>query len=247
MISLEVLTKLVDDFKIDGELAYKKRFPNYIIVMKKLVDTITNESRADVVDSANAKFRADKLEVVLIINVRNGTTTQQTLTNWFNNMSVQYTVGRIVKPDKFDDNLNVVCSSGIHYFKSLERAYFYMEKGENGLLSENGLFKEWYDSGAICNQCTYSEGKLNGPNESWYINSVPCSKCNYKDNELNGPYTSWHNNGKYYVKGSYVNGKKNGLYESWYDNGNPSLRGNFDSDTIIKSYKIWNYIGENIN
>ena len=29
-----------------------------------------------------------------------------------------------VVPDKFDENLDIVCTSGIHYFKSVELAFY---------------------------------------------------------------------------------------------------------------------------
>ena len=43
-----------------------KKCGDYIVTMKKLPDTITNESRRNVVDPLYAKFRADKLMVVSI-------------------------------------------------------------------------------------------------------------------------------------------------------------------------------------
>src|SRR5690348_3690982 len=53
----------------DEAYVYKMILDTYIVVMKKLPTTITNEKRTNVVDAAHAKFRASELEVVFIVNV----------------------------------------------------------------------------------------------------------------------------------------------------------------------------------
>jgi hypothetical protein len=52
-----------------------------------------------------------------------------------------YEVGKLVKPDLFNPNLETICTNGIHYFLSLETAMSYdLEKGVcciNGILFDH--------------------------------------------------------------------------------------------------------------
>src|SRR5438552_1369387 len=43
----------------------------WLVIMKKLPDTVTNESRKNAFNCKYAKYRANKLEVIEIINVKN--------------------------------------------------------------------------------------------------------------------------------------------------------------------------------
>ena len=90
-----------------------------------LNDTITNESRTNVIDHIYAKFRGNQFLVIDIINkfdinkhigeIQNSTYTHNI---------IKYKKGEMVKSNSFDENLNNVCSNGIHYFKSIEPALF---------------------------------------------------------------------------------------------------------------------------
>lgn len=256
MLSLKALTELIDDFmtgtKIDDELVYKKCLKKYIVVMKKLHDTITNESRTNVNNSSTAKFRANKLEVVLIISTYDGST-QSSIVHQCDDQSLCYTVGQVVEPDSFDEDLDVVCSNGIHYFRSLEPAYYY-----HALLdSYDGPMKEWHEDGSIFRQSTYSKGKFHGLYEIWHENGQIHIRYNFEDGEINGLGETWYNNGKYYSKGSYVNGKKNGLWDYWYSNGRPCSRCSYVDNSKDGLYEGWyefrstsikcNYVNDKLN
>lgn len=252
MISFVVLTKLIDDFKsefkIDDELVYKKCLQTYIIVMKKLHDTITNESRTSVVNRDYAKFRANRLEVLLIINLVNGSISEQSVTNRFSDKTVCYTVGSIVKPDRFDTDLDSVCSSGIHYFRSLERTYYYniITNYYNIVTNEDnfdGQLKQWGDDGGLCKQCTYIKGKCNGLCEEWHMNGKLSSRCNYADGNKDGLYEGWHSNRALSIKCNYTNGKINGLCECWYSNGQPNYRYNYVDNKKNGLCESWNIDG----
>jgi len=93
--------------------------------MKLLDDTKTNMNRKDITDptnATNAKYRADKLYTELIFNKRDPNETIQSISNTFYKNVITYTVNSITYPDSFDNDLNRVCTNGIHFFKSIKRA-----------------------------------------------------------------------------------------------------------------------------
>ena len=63
---MDKLVHIVDRYE-DGSHVFKSCSHDWIVVLRKLPDTNTNESRP-VVDPNCAKFRADKLQVVDIIH-----------------------------------------------------------------------------------------------------------------------------------------------------------------------------------
>lgn len=180
MISLDELTAIVDKFesdhKSDCERVYKSCSWAHIVVMEKLHDTQTNESRADVVNKNTAKFQADKLKVLLIISLKDGSTDATDIVNMFSDRYGSYTthyiVGSIVKPNSYDNRINVVCTNGIHYFRSLEAAYFY---NMPSMRIQNGMYKQWYDNGGLSIQCNVVDGNWYVLHEIWTKND----KSNY--------------------------------------------------------------------
>lgn len=135
------------DFKtIEQEL--NKMEKKWIVVMQKMDDTDTNESRNDVKDKRFAKFRADKLKVVNILDVNNPTITKKAIVNTYNHddeflLVTSYEVGKIVVPHEFDRDDDMICSGGIHYFRTLIAAYFYRENP----IDFTGRWFEFYDNG----------------------------------------------------------------------------------------------------
>lgn len=123
----------------------KTQYPErkWLVVMEKLSSTITNEDRESLKDARFAKFRANELKVVKIINMTKPGFAKTKIRNYYEDDITIYEVGEIVKPNSYDIYKNEVCSNGIHYFKTLMPAYFYGYK-------KSAKFYEWYDDGNIC-------------------------------------------------------------------------------------------------
>jgi hypothetical protein len=105
-----------------------------IVTLKKpTTDFISNESRTSVVNRNLAKFRCNGLLVVTIFDL----VFQQTVTSITHKTDIlfgrpvftDYEVGKLVKPDLFNPNLDTICTNGIHYFLSLETAMSYDLEG----------------------------------------------------------------------------------------------------------------------
>jgi antitoxin component YwqK of YwqJK toxin-antitoxin module len=149
---LKQLTEELIDYINDKKYVYKT-CGNYIVVLEKLEDTITNENRSNVSQIGNnklyAKYRADKLFVKQIIH--------------------KYYLTKCEK----------VCSSGIHYFLNLKRAFYYEISMEN----MNGEYLNWYDSGEIYEKCNCIDGKINGEYFLFHASGEICLKYNYINGE----------------------------------------------------------------
>jgi hypothetical protein len=103
-----------------------------VMLEKPVLDFKCNESRKSVINQNRAKFRCNGLLVVTIFDL-----TSQVIVNHIMHKTdlmlrrtilthlTHYEVGKIVKPDWFDSDLNDVCAHGIHYFLTLESAFFY--------------------------------------------------------------------------------------------------------------------------
>ena len=107
----------------DSSYVFKSCSHNWIVVLQKLPDTITNESRS-VVDADCAKFRANKLRVVVIIHKFDQTNTCDSIRNSaYADKKMEYKRGKIIEVEDFDKNLNEVYTTGIHYYKTMKAAF----------------------------------------------------------------------------------------------------------------------------
>jgi antitoxin component YwqK of YwqJK toxin-antitoxin module len=178
------------------DLVYKSCSKEWIVILEKLPDTETNESRSKVKDSRYAKFRADKLKVIDIVHKFDSAKKISEIKNSvYATKTITYSKGKIITVDNFDKNLNTVCAPGIHYFKSRETAHFYELGSPN-----NEMYKVWYDNGQLYVECTYKDGKLDGLYKEWLENGQPWVDCTYKDGKRVGLYKKWDENGQLFAE-----------------------------------------------
>ncbi len=196
----------------DTDLCYKK-CGNYIVKMKKLPDTRTNETRTGVIDRKHAKFRADKLFVVSIEHETTGEKIDE-IENTFYEEKVCYIVSQEVSVEDYDPDLNRVCTTGIHYFLSRESAFYW-----NIAKVKDGQYYKWYENGQKNEECTYRDGVKHGPYHSWYENSQKEEECTYINSEKHGLYRSWYKNGKKMEECTLNNGVIDGKYYRWLKSG----------------------------
>jgi hypothetical protein len=117
---------------------------DYIVMLEKpVIDFICNESRKSVINKNTAKFRCNGLIVVTIFDLVSQVTVNSIThkTDLIFQRVTHYEVGKVVKPDWFDFELDQICTHGIHYFLTLKAAFGYdIEHGGcviNGLLFDN--------------------------------------------------------------------------------------------------------------
>jgi hypothetical protein len=194
------------------EIGYKRGKNNRIIVLK--IVGKHNESRKDIVNKNYAKMRCSKAKVIDIYNMDD----KDEKFNEAFSLHVgefKYTINEIVEPDKYDEDLDMVCTGGIHYFKSFEAAYYW----NFDFINYTGEAKVWHENGQLAEKCNNVDGEINGLYEAWYENGQLSGKCNYVDGVANGLYEAWHKNGQLARKYNMVSGKIDGLLEKWSETG----------------------------
>ena len=127
-------------------IGYKKCHNGRIAVLEILGKN--NEEREDIVDKSFAGMRCSMARVVRIYDMHDPELEYEEAFGIYNKY-FKYAVGEVVEPfDEFDEDLNKVCSSGIHYFLREEPAYYWKYE------PENGLCEGWYINGQIMLRCT---------------------------------------------------------------------------------------------
>jgi len=208
-----------------GQYLFKSCGKKWIVILEKLDDTITNQHRLPLDDPNRqfAKYRADKLMVVNIIHKFNPNKTINKISNSYHkNHTVEYIKGNTVIPNSFDQDMDKVCSSGIHFYGRIEPA-FYLELKK----VENGKWTQWYDNGQKSLEGEYLNGENNGKWTKWYENGQIESEGEYLNGEINGKYTFWYGNGQKSSEAEYLNGKQNSKWTFWYYNGQKSAEGEY--------------------
>ena len=129
---------------------------NYIVVLEKLDDTITNELRTNIVNSYYAKYRATKLKPVLIINKFNPSDTITKIKNTTHDKRILYKLNEILTKPGYDAHLIL----GIEYFKSIEQSFYYELLLFNPTYT--GKYILWHENGNKKSELEYKDGKLEG-------------------------------------------------------------------------------------
>ena len=215
------------------DLCYKS-CGDYIVTMKKLPDTVTNESRKDVVDPLYSKFRADKLLVVRIEHKNTDETVTHVQNTTYRKKKIWYEVSKEVSVTDYNQDLDEVCAPGIHYFLSRDAAFYWNNAG-----IINGLRRTWYGDGQKKLVSNYADAKLNGPCQSWYVTGQKRKECSYVSGKLHGPHQSWHINGQKKRDCTYLDGVLDGLWQRWYKNGQKLEECTYIDGVLHGSHKFW--------
>ncbi len=146
------MEKLQEECKQDtNEVFVFKRCGEYIVILKKPQQIFKcNEMRKDVKDKKYAKFRCNGLYVVDVIHSltlkHNKDILHRSPFMW-----IRYEVNQFVTPDFYTENIDIICGHGIHYFLSLEAAYY-------ECVIENGRHLQFRDNGQLQSDTLYKEG-----------------------------------------------------------------------------------------
>lgn len=222
MCTSEEMMDVCKEFIGDSQYVYKICNREYIIVLKKLPETITNELRTKVINADHAKFRASVLEVVLIVSIKDTNDRPQQVLNTFvyyltdEKYDTLYTVGETVVPHVFDTNINSVCTGGIHYFKTLETAFTYERSFP---VNFTGYWTNWYENGQIFTENNYINGEESGHYVKYYKHGHKRAEGSHVAGRRHGKWIEWHRNDKIQFEGEYINGYVSGKWIKWDRNG----------------------------
>ena len=108
----EVINRLRQKFSIvsDGDLIGYKKINNHII--KLLIPKEAKRVNA----LSSRKCRAEYVKILSITNMDTNEEVKEVIGGHDRNF--KYTVGKVIKPDSYDDSCLVECTNGIHFFIS---------------------------------------------------------------------------------------------------------------------------------
>jgi MORN repeat variant len=172
-----VLKKLnyIDGYKL------QKIFNSDIIgiIGKFLPQTITDESRPNIINPECAQYRADKLLIVDIVHKYNP---KMELTVVLEDIEFKVSASSITQQYLYH----------VDYFKNPAVPLYYRTVGH----PKNGAYKKWYKNGQLIEECTYKDGELDGLCRRWYENGQLKEECTYKRGFQNGLGRLWEQNGR---------------------------------------------------
>ena len=232
-------------------IGYKKLQNNYIAELEILGKT--NENRNDIANPQYAKYRTSKVRVLKIFHMNcevnnetqvNDETQIIEQMNSLYDINFIYVVGKEMHVSNYNENVNEVCSKGIHYFKTPYQAkmwdffpitqHNYTGKWtmwwENGNKRQEGEYKDgkeegkwigWYESGTTKYEGEYKDGQFEGKWIGWRdCGGNKTGEGGYKDGKLEGKCTKWYISGTKEYEGEYKDGKKEGKWTWWWEDGN---------------------------
>lgn len=183
----------------------------WFVVLKYCDDTINTEER-NVIDKKYAKYRANKLFVVDIINRYVPSYKRTYIINSDEGIEQRYEINKIIECDNFDEDIDKVYGNGVHYFKTPKGAFYYKR------CMKNGVFYEWYDDGQIKTEINLLNGREEGLVTEWFENGNIRCEANFIKGKVEGLVTSWNENCKKNFELNYVKGN---IIKSitWNENG----------------------------
>jgi hypothetical protein len=227
--ALQEIKKIYGHYYENPLYVYKVCLDRYIVIMKKLPDTLTNEHRYNVVDPRYAKFRANKLEVCVIFDVHDPSQTQEHIINHYNEIQIKYEVNSVATPNEFDIKLENVCSCGIHYFNNMCTVFYYTRRPIN----YTGYWIAWYDNGQKYWEGNYLDGKRNGIQIIFYTNGHKKTRGNYQDDKKTGNWIEWHDNGQKKLEGNYRDDNRTGIWVEWSCDGKNMANSWYGNDKYL--------------
>lgn len=185
----------------------------WLVVMEKLPETITNEDRKNVANMSYAKFRANKLKVIEIFKMHDPEISKEYVTNYYMGERTIYKVNEIAYPNSYDENSENVCSEGIHYFKTPRGVIYYSGPPKNF----TGEWVTFFDNGSEEKLVNMINGMLMGKSIEFYKDEGINVESYYENSILTGLLTKRFKNGEKQYEGNYLNGKRTGKWFEWND------------------------------
>lgn len=233
-----------------------KSVNDFIIILERLPDTITNEKRTNIPNDECRKYAKYRGNVFFVKDIchkfdnsiqktsieefgyyrrsSKGDCSKGDCSNYYEICCIKYEIGQKVISENFHDDdydLEKMYLTGIYFFLKLECAYYHMTN------IDDGEYLQWYDNGQQHVKCIYSNGVMEGKYLSWYENGKPYYECFYDNDKKNGPYLEWYDSGQQRIKCSYHDGVFHGEYLEWNENG--SLNAHHIYDNGIKQTHIF--------
>lgn len=214
-------------YKLCADANIDLRNNKWLVVLEKLNNTITNESRlgnrtdeqlAEIdqngMDKDCAIYRADKLLTIKIINIFDPKITKKYIvTKNHKNDYTTYWKNQIVKCRDFDTCFDNIFGSGIYYFKTIIPAYFDRDDPNTSELQYSGIWLEYDENGCKLSIREYYDGMKNGLYLFLHSNGNVKTDGFYTNDKKNGVWTTYDKSGRIVSEGEYIEDIKQGHWK----------------------------------
>jgi len=212
--AVHTLQQNIPEEKYDINRIYYKKCGNYIVTLALYPSSKLNDHRTNIIDPTHAKLRTDKVFVLDIEEIGTGKKMESVTNTFFQDKIIEYKIGTKIETE-YNNDLNNVCTEGIHIFKSRETAELYT------------------------NYCYHPEG-YTGAYYTYHENGALASKCNIIHGKLWFEYYAYDEYGVLNYKGYYLNNKKNGKFYEYFEN-NLSREYTIINDLFEGSFITYDY------
>ncbi len=209
-----------------NRIVYKSAGLNdeYLIKMR-ISDTKTNMKRK-VINKRYAKFRTNKAFVLSIVDKMTGEEKNTVSSAYDNNF--KYTKNKWIHSEDYDESIDQVCTTGIHFFLDKERAFLYGMKtpSVNSLITKilrppylvNNKYTIWDDDGAKSDEIPYKNNKIDGIVKDYYDNENLRSETTYVNDKKHGPSKEYNDDKELFIECNYFDDELHGMCKRYYGN-----------------------------
>jgi antitoxin component YwqK of YwqJK toxin-antitoxin module len=121
-----------------------------------------NEIRNDIIDPDFAKYRCKSAKVMKIYNLKTNEEYKYAISSRYKKKTLTYIVDEIITDDDYDEDIDVIQTSGIHYYKTENAA-------TTSIKPDDGDYITYLDNGAICTKYEYKNGRPFGEIYSYHV------------------------------------------------------------------------------
>lgn len=198
-MTLGALKKYCKKYITNPSFVYKSCCKEWIVILEKMEDTMTNEQRSNVSNHLHASFRGNKFRVANIIHKFNLQQIPMIENSYFVANKLLYKVGEIILSNAYDPDINHISSNGIHYFLTIDTAY-YFELDE--LKTYSGMFINWFPNGNIRCVRNYISGLKSAGIElnEWFNNTFINYQYDIKSQKVYKIITNEYNKTVYFTE-----------------------------------------------
>ena len=153
----------------------------------------------------------------------------------------------LINGEIFLNDNNSIISFDNSKYKYLESNFIFWIYGSFNNNSdekiEDGLLKEYFDSGNLKLEYKYNNGKKNGVQKKWYDNKQLAINYNYINGRLDGLQKKWYRNGNIQSEINYYNDILDGISKYWYSNRQLKFIKVYKNGDLVETLKNYDIDG----
>jgi len=205
----------------------------------------TTCERVNIINPLYAKYRTNFAKI-LCIEDEFGNKYNEAYTAFYKK-KILYKVNVLINC-AFDNDINIVCGKGIHFFLNKNVAYNYGRKILEQKWDVPNLYQTFYDNGQIKERCDYifdkDYGFIKKTVDLWFDNGKKWRMESYQHDLKHGLFCEWFGDGILKQECNFINGNKNGLEKFYYFNGQNKMHINYKNGIVNGICNLWHLNGK---